>query len=71
MSYKEHNQLTELSPNQTNTYAALPSDFPITTPAEAARQALPGHGQRGTSISEYHELLSEADQQRKPQLSDS
>ena len=71
MASKEHDEVITLSPTQTNPYSALPSDFHITTAAEAARQALPGHGQRGTTVPEYRELLSEADQQGKSQLSGS
>ena len=69
MAHEQHDQLIELSRQQTNPYEARGQDFPVTTAAEAAKQALPGHGERGDTFAEYHELLSESDQDDKAQLS--
>ena len=65
---KEQDRLIQQTPSQGNPYLAKPEDFAITTAADGARLAVPGHGQCGDTSGEYGRLLAEADKDSKPPL---
>jgi|HubBroStandDraft_6_1064221.scaffolds.fasta_scaffold00431_30 hypothetical protein len=58
---KQKDELTTLSPNQSNCYAADPRDFEVIEAGESAAMSTPFHGQCGGTNAEYEKLLQQGE----------
>jgi hypothetical protein len=52
----QENEKIELSPQQANPYACRPEDWQVGAPVQTG--AVPGNGQRGSSVREEAQLLA-------------